>query len=86
MKDLDLSGAGAKSEETKSPRRGSIGMASDSESKDGLDSGRETKKGLGAHLAKREGTLGKKKHSTFDEEQMLDIAEACFIRMAELML
>ena len=85
VKDLDLSGP--KSAESKSPRRGSIGVASDSESKEGLDSGRESRKrGLGAHLAKRDGTLGKKRASTFDEEQMLDIAEACFIRMAELML
>ena len=79
IKDLDL--AAVKSNESKSPRRGSLGPNSDLDS----ESGKETKKkGLGAHLAKRDGPLGKKK--SFDEEQMLDIAEACFIRMAELMV
>lgn len=79
IKDFDLTGA--KSNESKSPRRGSLGPNSDLDSESGKD---PKKKGLGAHLAKRDGNLGKKK--SFDEEQMLDIAEACFIKMAELMV
>ena len=61
VKDFDLTAV--RSNESKSPRRNSLGPNSDLES----DSGKDIKKkGLGAHLAKRDGTLGKKK--SFDEE------------------
>ena len=88
VKDLDLT-AGVKSEESKSPgiRANSLGAASETESQEAPNSGRgdSKKKKLSEHVAKRDGTFGKKK-SNLDEEQMLDVAEACFIRMAELML
>ena len=88
VKELDM--GTSKSDGSKSPdiRANSIGIGSDTDSKGESNSPlmRELKKSkLSEHVAKRDGTFGKKK-STMDEEQMLDVAEACFIRMSELML
>ena len=72
---------------SKSPmvRANSLGVGSDSDSKEGSISPRTKKSKLSEHVAKRDGDFGKRKAS-MDEEQMLDVAESCFIRMSELML